>query len=219
LPSALPKSYVKRYSTVLKMSAIVILVLLLLIPLSMVHSVLRERLSRRDEAVREITSTWGREQVVMGPVLIIPFRQEQKNWEDKLVDGKWVRTEAGSAVTRRAYFLPAALKVEGQLDPDRLHRGIYETVVYSGILNLSGSFSRPSFEEWSPDPRQILWDQAEIAVSITDLRGAQESLQIKVGGQTIPSNPDASWRALKGASMRALRGWTAWRTRFRSRCL
>ena len=70
-PQELTKQYLKRFSTVIKMAMIAILVLLLLIPLSMVRSVLRERLDRRDAAVKEITSTFGSEQVVMGPALII----------------------------------------------------------------------------------------------------------------------------------------------------
>ena len=65
--------FLKRFSTLFKMTAIAILVLLLLIPLSMVRSVLHERLQRREAAVKEITSTWGSEQVVLGPVLIVPF--------------------------------------------------------------------------------------------------------------------------------------------------
>ena len=171
------------------MATILILALLLLIPLSMVQSILNERLQRRDEAVREITSTWGREQVVFGPVLIVPYNYEKKSWKDQVINRQIERIEVRENVRSRAFFLPAVFKADGQLKPGRLHRGIYETVVYSGTLNLSGSFVRPSFEDWTVDPRQILWDEAEIAVFITDLRGAKESLQIKLAGQTIPLNP------------------------------
>ena len=41
-----------------------------------------------DEAVREITSTWGSEQVVMGPVLIIPFKYNQKTWKEQIVNNQ-----------------------------------------------------------------------------------------------------------------------------------
>lgn len=183
------KPFFKRFSTIFKMAAIAILILLLLIPLSMVGSVLQERLERRDAAVREITSTWGSEQVVMGPVLIIPFKRMQKTWKEQLVNGRLENIETSEPVPHRAYFLPATFKAGGQLKPDRLHRGIYETVVYSGTLNISGSFARPSFEEWNVDPKQILWDEAEIVVSITDLRGAKESLQMKLADQIVPLKP------------------------------
>lgn len=197
-PPISPMPASKRFSTIIKMAAISILVLLLLIPLSMVQSVLNERMQRRDAAVRDITATWGREQVVLGPVLIVPYKYEKKSWKDQLANGQLARVEVRENLRSRAYFLPAVFKADGQLRPDRLHRGIYETVVYSGTLNLSGGFARPSFEEWNVDQRQILWDEAEIAVFITDLRGAKESLQIKLAGQMIPLNPGRKLAGFEG---------------------
>jgi len=179
----------RRYGTVLKMASIAILGLLLLIPLVMVDSVLRERLQRRDAAVRDVTSGWGSEQVVVGPVLIVPYRYAQKTWKDQLLNGRAERLETSETLTRRAYFLPSVFKVEGQLDPSRLHRGIYEAVVYNGAIRLSGVFARPSFEEWNVDPGQVLWDQAEIALSITDLRGAQKALTVTIGETAVPLEP------------------------------
>ena len=187
--SPMPKHFVKRFSTVTKMAAIAVLVLLLLIPLAMVQSVLRERLNRRDEAVREITSTWGREQVVIGPILMIPYKYNQRIWKEQVLNGRIERVETMESAQRRAYFLPSVFSADGTLKPDRLNRGIYETVVYSGALNLRGSFDRPSFEEWRVDPEMILWDEAEIALSITDLRGAKESLKIRLADQTIQLMP------------------------------
>ena len=174
----LSKPYLKRFSTVLKMTTIAILVLLLLIPLPMVKSVLRERLQRRDAAVKEITLTWGSEQVVLGPVLIIPFKHIQKTWKDQVVNRQVESVEVIETIRRQAFFLPETFNAIGRLNPSRLHRGIYETVVYSGAFDLSGSFEPPSFEELGVDPERILWNEAEIALSITDLRGAKESIQI-----------------------------------------
>lgn len=198
VPPLLPKSPQKRFSTVLKMAAISMLCLLLLIPLSMVQSVLKERLQRRDEAGREITSTWGREQVVLGPVLIIPYTYEKRSWKNQAAGGKVERVEVTESIRSRAFFLPAVFRADGQLQPNRLHRGIYETVVYGGRLRISGMFDAPSFEEWKVDPGLVLWDEAEIAVFITDLRGAKESLQIKLAGQMIPLKPGSKLAGFEG---------------------
>src|SRR6186997_1473331 len=76
-PPPLPKSqpwFGKRHSTILKLLGVGALVLVLLIPLAMITGVLRERLERRNEAVADITSSWGREQNVIGPVLGIPYQ-------------------------------------------------------------------------------------------------------------------------------------------------
>jgi inner membrane protein len=199
LPSAPPKSFFKRFLTVFKMLSIAVLILLLLIPLSMVQSTLQERLQRHDTVVREINATWGSEQAVIGPVLIVPFKDVTMN----MAGG------SGSMV-RRAYFLPATFKANGKLKPDdRLHRGIYKTVVYSGTLDLSGSFARPSFEEWKVDQQNILWDEAEVAISITDLRGAREMLRIKLGEQMIPLKPGKRLEGFEGGAYARIKGLNA----------
>ena len=71
-PPPLPKSqpsFGRRHSTIIKLLGVGALVLVLLIPLMMITGVLSDRLSRRNEAVADITSSWGREQNVIGPVL------------------------------------------------------------------------------------------------------------------------------------------------------
>jgi inner membrane protein len=193
--AASPKSFFKRFLTIMKMASIAILILLLLIPLYMVKSVLEERLERHDSSVREITSTWGKEQVIIGPFLIIPFKDKTLNFAD-----------GSGSLVRHAYFLPEKFTADGRIDPQRLHRGIYEAVVYSGKLDLTGAFIRPTFEEWKLDPQQILWDEAEIALSITDLRGTKESLQIKLGEQTIPLNPGGRLEGFEGGAYARVKG-------------
>jgi len=66
-------SFGKCYSTIIKLIGAGLLVLLLLIPLGMITGVLNDRLMRRNEAVADITSSWGKEQSVIGPVLGIPY--------------------------------------------------------------------------------------------------------------------------------------------------
>src|SRR5947208_15816847 len=76
-PPPLPKSqpsFGRRDSTIITLLAVGALVLVLLIPLAMITGVLRDRLQRRNAAVADITSTWGREQNLIVPVLAIPYQ-------------------------------------------------------------------------------------------------------------------------------------------------
>src|SRR5947209_18037015 len=80
-PPPLPKSqpsFGKRYRTIIKLIGVGILILLLLIPLGMISGVLSDRLSRRNEAVADITSSWGKQQSVGGPVLGMPYQYKFK---------------------------------------------------------------------------------------------------------------------------------------------
>src|SRR5262249_42519115 len=64
-----------RGSPTLKLMIMGGLVLLLLIPLSMVGSLVYEREHRRDEAVHEVAAMWGEAQTLAGPLLTVPFRE------------------------------------------------------------------------------------------------------------------------------------------------
>ncbi|MBI5883725.1 MAG: cell envelope integrity protein CreD [Elusimicrobia bacterium] len=173
----------------LKIGSVFAIALVLLIPLSMIQSTLEERLSRRNEAVADITSSWGKEQVLVGPILVIPYRHTYKSFKDTVIKGEIKKTEVLETATARAWFLPDELKVEGDIQPEKLHRGIYEAVVYRGRLKLSGHFSPPDFQALKIDGTQVLWDDAVVAVGVTDLRGTGEALQIFFGDKPFRMAP------------------------------
>jgi len=171
------------------MLTIACLVLLGLIPLVLIRGVLAERRMRHHEAIANITSTWGNPQVIAGPLLVVPYQRRVKTWKDQMVNGRLERIELTETVVARAHFLPTALSITGNVRPDRLHRGIYEALVYRSTLEVTGSFARPSFDEWKVAPEDVLWDEAVIAVGISDLRGASETLRMKWGEQLLPLVP------------------------------
>ncbi|PYQ57958.1 MAG: cell envelope integrity protein CreD [Acidobacteria bacterium] len=152
-----------RDSTGFKMMAIGGLVILLLIPLGMVGSLIGEREHRQSAAADEVAATWGKGQLLSGPVLTVPYRQHGKN--EKGDETVW---------TSYARFLPATLAVDGRVLPERRHRGIFETVVYRADLHWAGSFARPGFEGWSIAPEDILWKEAYL--SEFQPGGAEENL-------------------------------------------
>ncbi|MCX6998449.1 MAG: cell envelope integrity protein CreD [Kiritimatiellaeota bacterium] len=183
-----------RFGTALKMGAIGGLILLLLIPLAMIRSVLTERLARRQEALANITSSWGSDQVICGPVLIVPYKYRVKAWKEQLLNGRLERLETTETLTAQAHFLPEKLQVIGQLVSEERHRGIYQAVVYRGELQVTGVFARPLFDEWKVAPEDILWDDALVTLAITDLRGAPEALTLSLAGQTCPLEPGSKLR-------------------------
>jgi inner membrane protein len=208
LPDLAPPA-TRRFSTVLRLGAIGFLALLLLVPLALVQDVLRERLERRDAAVREVTATWGSEQVVVGPILVVPYRYVRTATKDQEVNGRVERVATRETLVGRAYFLPETFTADARLTPDRLHRGIYEAVVYRGTLTLGGAFAKPSFDEWNVDPSDVLWDEAELTLAATDLRGAQEALSVKLGDRAVPLEPGSRLEVFTGGVHARLAGLAA----------
>lgn len=185
----MPDVHTAKSSIAWKLGGIGLLIGALLIPLSMVESTLRERLNRRNEAVADITSSWGKEQTVVGPALVIPYRFSYKTLKDTVVEGVVKKVEVTETGTGHAWFLPEELAVAGAITPEKLHRGIYEAVVYRGSLSVSGRFGAPDFAALKIKDEQVQWEDAVVAVGVTDLRGTAEALQMKLGEETLRMKP------------------------------
>jgi inner membrane protein len=192
-PPSLPKSqpfFGRRHSTIVKLLGVGALVLVLLIPLAMITSVLRERLERRNEAVADITSSWGREQNVIGPVLGIPYQYTFKTVKEvPAPDGKVERREVEETATANAYFLPETLNVSANVQTQKLHRGIYEAVVYRAQGVLSGKFAPPNFGPLKIDLKDVRWNDAFVTIAINDLRGTRDAIVLDWGSIKHPMLP------------------------------
>jgi inner membrane protein len=176
-----------------KLAVIGALTLALLIPILLVGSVINERQERRNEAVAEITSTWGNPQSIVGPILIIPYRHFYTVEKEFREDGKTVTREVTQSAIDYAYFLPESLEVNGRVAPKRLHRGIYDAVVYTGRLDIDAGFAAPDWQALKIPETEVLWDDAVISFAISDLRGAKGALQLTFG--------DASFVMLPGTKV------------------
>jgi|YNPNPStandDraft_1061719.scaffolds.fasta_scaffold32711_2 inner membrane protein len=179
----------QRNNAAMKLIVIAGLVLVGLVPLSLIRSVLLERKMRHREAIENITSTWGNAQTIAGPVLVIPYYRQVKVWKEQSVAGRTERVETTERVLGRAYFLPDEIVIEGDLKPERLHRSIYEAIVFRSSLKLSGRFAPPSFEDLKVTDTDVQWNEAVLMMSITDLRGANQTLWLEWGDERIPLVP------------------------------
>lgn len=167
-----------RNSVTFKMVVIGILILLLLIPISMVKSLIHERDDRKTEVTKEISSKWGEAQTVTGPVLTIPYR---RYYTQK--DG------TRSFNTRYAHFLPKELAFKGELYPEIRYRGIYEAVLYNAKFSISGEFEHPNFKDLHILEKNVMWDRAVVAVGIADMKGIKDKIEIVLNGKKLSMNP------------------------------
>ena len=172
-----------------KLFLIGVLTLLMLIPIAKIYFLLEERQARRDTAVNEITASWGKEQEIVGPVLVVPYRYAVKTYKTEIVNGRTEKVLVSDTVTARAHFLPSKLKIDAKLDPQTRHRSIYKAVVYTGQIALTGEFLPPVFAEFAQKPDEILWEQATVVVAATDLRGVDTALTLTWDGKLFPLTP------------------------------
>ena len=64
---------ISSWSRPVRWIGVAILALVLLIPLKMVESVVRERYQTYQEVVADIAGSWSGDQVLAGPILVVPF--------------------------------------------------------------------------------------------------------------------------------------------------
>ena len=171
-----------RGSQTLRLLSVGFLALLLQIPIAMISSLVRERQQRRDEAVMEVSSSWGYAQSITGPALVIPYAHR---WTEVGAGGQQLtRTE-----TRNAIFLPEQLSLRGTLDSEIRTRGIFSVPVYTLALVTEGEFARPRFSDLGIDPASVDWARAHLAVGVSDARAIQETATLAWNQQQVPFLP------------------------------
>ena len=167
-----------RRSVTLKLIAIGILILILLIPTSMLQSLIYERQSVRDQAMEEVSSKWGEQQVIGGPVLSVPFAETVKN-----ENGTYEK------VMRNAHFLPDDISITGEVIPEKRYRGIYVVMLYRAKLHISGTLSYPVFSELNLTASDMYPQDAYISFGIPDLKGINDAVSMTINDTVFAFGP------------------------------
>ena len=167
-----------KSSVMLKIITIGILILLLMIPASMLQSLVNERQANRDSAVEEITSKWGSNQTIGGAVITIPYSVIQEDEKGKK-----------STVIEYAHFLPENLNITGTLTPEKRYRGIYVVMLYNAQLNVKGFFKKPNVELLKIPKERFMFSEAFISFGLTDMKGIKEAIRLKINGKELEMNP------------------------------
>lgn len=178
-----PSSLLDRFnhrmkrSVTVKLIAIAFLILLLLIPSSMVSDLIYERLNLRDEAVKEVSAKWGDEQVITGPVVSIPYKYTYKTEEGKMMVGK-----------SNLHLLPDQLDIDGDIVPEKRHRGIYIIVLYKGKFKIKGNFPKTDLAQLGILPSDLFLNEASVSMGITDMKGIK-TLAFKLNDTILDTEP------------------------------
>ncbi|TAH40282.1 MAG: cell envelope integrity protein CreD [Bacteroidetes bacterium] len=173
-----------RQSVTIRLMTMGILILLLLIPVSMVEDLIREREYRQEEAIREVSSKWGEKQTITGMVLTVPYKSYEKVFETESNE-KYKLIES----VKFAHFLPELLNIDGEISPEIRYRGIYEVIVYNSKVRLTGNFLMPNFDEWKIAKENIIWDDAYLSLGLSDLRSIQENISVEWNNKQYFFNP------------------------------
>ena len=159
------------------------LLLLLLLPHMMIEAVIDERESYQEQVREGIARSWGPAQSVLGPILVVPTRTPAQRAVHEVGPLRWDR----GAVA----VLPAQLRAEATLFPERRRRGLFEAVIYEAEVGLSADLVVPAIN--AEPATELLWREAFLVTGASDLRSAGAGARLSLDGQELAARdaPDA----------------------------
>ena len=171
-------------SILIKLGLIGFLTILLLIPSSLIQDLIAERQNRQEEVIREISDKWSGSQLVQGPVLVLPYKTTV------ITEDPNTNKSSSREIMTNIYILPETLNISSKANPEMLHRGIFDAVVYNSKIKVNGKFSALELIKSNIDPAMIQWDKAKVAIGLSDLKGLKNNPLIRLGNENYEVEPD-----------------------------
>ncbi|MEW8628182.1 MAG: cell envelope integrity protein CreD [Candidatus Thiodiazotropha sp.] len=173
-----------------KLLVIAVLTLLLMIPVMMIEGVVVERSSYRDEARQSIATSWTGEQKLVGPILVVPYKEHYNlSLWDKKTERYVLKKQTREG---RLLVAPELLQIDADVTTETRKRGIYSVPVYHSQLAVSGSFALQKIEAFEKSSKHdIEWQQAYLSVLISDVRGVEIQPLLRWQDKKLEFVPDA----------------------------
>ena len=160
-----------------KVLGIALLALLMLIPLAQVNGLVGEREGRAREATQRIAERWGAQQMLGGPVLVVPLRRQVRQ------DKEWTTVE------HREFLLADHVAIGAKLAPELRRYGIYDTAVYTADVTIEGRFDLADIAALATPGVEPQWERAELRVPIADVRGIRRVSALRIGDKELNFGP------------------------------
>ncbi|WP_417266813.1 cell envelope integrity protein CreD [Celeribacter baekdonensis] len=190
-----------------------LLTLLMFIPLFFVSDIVQSRKYYSQNTLKDVGREWGGDQVISGPVLIIPVQETvDQTQSEEVIDPATglVKTDGnGNAilkqVTRRVtlnrapiYLYPNQFDVDMRTQTQMRHRGIFNVPVYQAKVSMDFDFPTARIAGEVDKDEVILWEQASLAVDISNNAALRGEAALTIDNNDVPLEPIASERGRSG---------------------
>ncbi|ULQ54999.1 cell envelope integrity protein CreD [Flavihumibacter rivuli] len=153
-----------------------LLILALMIPTVFIANLVEERHQRQKAVAEEVSSKWAGGQSLSGPFISVPYQVRLKDAQGK-----------ESFEEREFVLLPETQEVKGKLDPEIRARSIYKVLLYHANINQQGLFNINVPK--GVDPTLILWRDARICLGLSDIKGIESRVVVKVNNTPYELTP------------------------------
>lgn len=183
-------------STLVKGIIILVLTVLLLIPITMVQSLIEERSSLKSTVTEEISSVWGGQQSLLGPILVVPYEKKSNVIVGKDANDK----DIYSTTTEYAYFMPDTYNVSSELKVEERSRSIYNVLVYQSHNQISGTFDYPNPSELDIK-EEMIWENAVMVFQVPHMQGIKNKIDFVINGKSYKPTPGITTNAIISSGM------------------
>ena len=177
----------------LKIAMVFLLTLALLLPLAMIRGLINERQAYRQQAVAEVTRSHAGAQGLVGPVLVVPYR-ELETVEER--DAQGVARRVQREVAGQWLFFPKTLALDAKVLPGIRKRGLHPVRVYEWQGRLDATFDA-RLPPADPQRGRTL-GQPWIDIGIGDVRGLVGVPALRAGGRALQLQQGQRGRAAGG---------------------
>jgi inner membrane protein len=182
---SIEKSTTKNFTNSLttKLVMLGILILVMMMPISSINNLIRERKSRSQKVIEEISEKWGKPQTLDGPVLSIPYDVYTTKYNVEKKKEETVKE------VEYLHVLPESLNYNCEILPEERYRGIFKVIVYKAKVELDGEFELPDLDYLDITKENIHWDRVLVSIRLSDFRSLQQNLFINFDNQKIEFKP------------------------------
>ncbi|WP_397604619.1 cell envelope integrity protein CreD [Sphingorhabdus sp.] len=180
--------------------------IVLVIPLMMVYALVWDRQEQSNVAQNAIAAGWGGPQVVVGPVLVIPYTVNSV----ETVDENGRQTTRTLQLTKELFLSPETNTLSTNLKPDRKKKSIYESVLFVAENSGAARFALPAdFARYGIARDTLNLAGAELRFGISDARGLQADSKVVVNGTSLELQPGKGLAASGGSGFFTFVDWNA----------
>ncbi|MFD0991451.1 cell envelope integrity protein CreD [Mariniflexile jejuense] len=171
-----------KTSITARMLMVGFLIIILLIPLSFIESLIRERSFRQQDVVNEINEKWGNNVLVYGPILKLPY----KTFIETNIFNEKTKTYLKETKTEinYAYIFPEILKSDVKVNSKKLTRGNFESAVFTTNMDFSGFYIPTDLNSKDIKKEDIIWDKATVIIQTSNLKGIKSEMHLKLNDET-----------------------------------
>ncbi len=165
---------VSSRSASVKVAIIGLLTLVLLVPLGMIKGVIADRQSNASVATLDIRNSWGGDQIVVGPILGLPYKVE-------------MQTVYGSPYSEEkvAYLLAEQLSVTADVGAEERYRGLHKVPVFSADIGIKGAFRLGALSTLGIESEHVDWSGAKIFLGVSDPKAIRKVPVVVANGTSV----------------------------------